>query len=289
VPLQAKVRINGSQQQTAWLTIYLPSVRDPDLQDDGTPWNQFWTKGAWGLYKFAVNASGREHANRDVPVQGISITTVPDHKTRICTAIALDGVWGNKRYESRTSQTLYDTGHWRSSAALGGELTLACDDAAIGKCVRWGYKPWTSAENAQGQQVDLRALHQACARAATADYCGDGQCQTYAGTTIWMRDIHGFTDEPGWTNVAIADPPFEASFDTGGAGCVARLRYATLPALCRAGVGRVCEPPDYESEFGPRKPVCRMQPIFSDLVEASQYGCNTTFDQLITVHSRFGL
>lgn len=64
-----------------------------------------------------------------------------------------------------------------------GVVTLACRDAALGKCVEWGYYPWEVGEH-----------HQACTRAARADYCGDGTAHTVDGLTIHVLDDIGVQD-----------------------------------------------------------------------------------------------
>ncbi len=49
-----------------------------------------------------------------------------------------------------------------------------CRDAALAKCVEWGYKPWTR-RSARGSTRPARAL-------VRADYCGDGVAHTQPGT-----------------------------------------------------------------------------------------------------------
>jgi hypothetical protein len=120
-------------------------------------------------------------------------------------ALAISGVWdasGTHRQEK-------------------GKLTLACENGAITKCIRWGYKPWAS-RNGQS----LAPLHQACTRMARADYCGNGTSHTREATTIDMYDALGVQQ---LTTVAVTgwDPErasFEAAWAPDGAVCLARTR-----------------------------------------------------------------
>jgi hypothetical protein len=59
-------------------------------------------------------------------------------------------------------------------------VTLACRDAAVGKCAEWGYYPWLMPE-----------YHQACTRMIRADYCGDGNSHTVDGVLIHVLDEIG--------------------------------------------------------------------------------------------------
>ncbi len=67
-----------------------------------------------------------------------------------------------------------------------GVVTFACRDAALGKCVEWGYAPWRTVGN-----TPLVDHHQTCTRASRADYCGDGSSHTANGTTIHVLDKLG--------------------------------------------------------------------------------------------------
>jgi hypothetical protein len=115
-------------------------------------------------------------------------------------------------------------GVWDASGArqeAAGKLTLACETGVITKCIRWGYKPWTSRD---GQS--LAELHQACTRMARADYCGDGQSHTREGTLIDMYDRMGVLaatteSSPEWDLSRVS---FEAAWAPDGATCLARTR-----------------------------------------------------------------
>jgi hypothetical protein len=108
-------------------------------------------------------------------------------------------------------------GSWRSDAAFqpgsdqpaANRVTFACTSGAIGKCVRFGYKPWKTHDG-----VALAPYHAACVRMVRADYCGDGRPHTVDGTRIDVWDHLGIQrrDQP-------ADHPevFEAAWSPTGA------------------------------------------------------------------------
>ncbi len=108
---------------------------------------------------------------------------------------------------------MFVPGHWDETGAHaidGDELTYACMDGVIAKCVSWGYAPWDVGPE----------LHQTCTRLARADYCGDGHPWTMNGTVIDVYDRLG-VQEP------ISDPEmsFEAAWGEDGALCVNATRY----------------------------------------------------------------
>ncbi|QRO02608.1 hypothetical protein JRI60_20905 [Archangium violaceum] len=115
-------------------------------------------------------------------------------------------------------------GTWDASGAhqdAPGKLTFACENGAITKCIRWGYKPWESRDG-----HSLADLHQACTRMARADYCGNGRSHTHQDTAIDMYDRLGVlarTTEAadGWDP---ARASFEAAWAPDGATCLARTR-----------------------------------------------------------------
>jgi hypothetical protein len=98
-----------------------------------------------------------------------------------------------------------------------GGFDLTCTSGAIGKCIRWGYRPWE--EQPGGPR--LAALHQACVRMARADYGGDGRASTRDGVHIDLYDDLGI-ETPG------GDPSlvFEAGWTEQGAVCVNHPRVA---------------------------------------------------------------
>jgi hypothetical protein len=120
-----------------------------------------------------------------------------------------------------------------------GVFELACTSGALGKCVRFGYRPWASADG-----TDLRGVYNACIRMVRADYCGDGTPTTNEGQRIDIYDDHGIQRPE---NEAAMD--FEAGWTANGAACVRHVRVkenVTLDALVAAcprlrnRVGPVC-------------------------------------------------
>jgi ADYC domain len=96
-----------------------------------------------------------------------------------------------------------------------GGFDLTCTSGAVGKCVRWGYRPW---EERPGGPP-LKALHQACVHMARADYGGDGYGSTRDGTLIFFCDRFGIH---ACGQGALMG--FEAGWGRDGATCVARPR-----------------------------------------------------------------
>jgi hypothetical protein len=104
-----------------------------------------------------------------------------------------------------------------------GVITLTCSSGAVGKCVRFGYKPW--AKGPRGE--DLTPYHAACVRMVRADYCGDDQPHTKNGTFIDLYDVLGIQKrEP-----EDAEFTFEAGWAPGGAVCVAHTRWSDVATL----------------------------------------------------------
>ncbi len=89
-------------------------------------------------------------------------------------------------------------------------VTFACRDAALAKCVEFGYEPWAEAGG-----DSLEDLHQACTRMVRADYCGDSVSHTVDGTGIHVLDQAG---------VQAVDPDIsyvvEAEWGPDGATCL---------------------------------------------------------------------
>src|SRR5262245_27249232 len=68
-------------------------------------------------------------------------------------------------------------------AAEPGVFELACTSGALGKCIRFGYRPW-----AFSQGLELREVYNACIRMVRADYCGNGSATTKDGQVIDIYD-----------------------------------------------------------------------------------------------------
>jgi hypothetical protein len=100
-------------------------------------------------------------------------------------------------------------------------VTLTCVSGAVGKCARFGYRPW--ARGPQGE--DLAPLHAACVRMARADYCGNGEAHTKEGTTIDTYDDVGVQTRGLAHDASFA---FEAGWTARGAVCVSHTRWPDL-------------------------------------------------------------
>jgi hypothetical protein len=154
-------------------------------------------------------------------------------------ALGADGAWrelcGPDPRGERWAFPL--AGRWTASGehrpAGPGVFNVTCSSGAVGKCVRFGYKPWATGPDG----TPLWAHHQACVRMMRADYCGDGTSFTRDGTLIDLYDRLGIQrDEPG------PGMRFEAGWGADGATCVARVRIpenATLEGLARRCPGRL--------------------------------------------------
>ncbi|HZI09027.1 MAG TPA: ADYC domain-containing protein [Myxococcus sp.] len=100
-------------------------------------------------------------------------------------------------------------------------FTFACEDAAIAKCVRFGYRPW--ATTADGRS--LADHHQACTRMVRADFCGDGTSHTVDGNWVNLHDAVGVQqDTEAWL--------LEAEWNADGALCVTSTTRATGQVSC---------------------------------------------------------
>jgi hypothetical protein len=108
-----------------------------------------------------------------------------------------------------------------------GVFELACTSGALGKCIRFGYRPWAFA-----QGLELREVYNACIRMVRADYCGNGTPTTKDGMRIDIYDDLGIQkpENEGETD-------FEAGWTEEGAACVRHVRVkenASLESLVAA-------------------------------------------------------
>ena len=120
-----------------------------------------------------------------------------------------------------------------------GVFELACTSGALGKCIRFGYRPWAFA-----QGLELREIYNACIRMVRADYCGNGTATTQEGRQIDIYDdlgIQRHENEPAMD--------FEAGWTEAGAACVRHTRVKenisleSLVAACprlKDRVGAAC-------------------------------------------------
>src|SRR5215510_11569816 len=107
-----------------------------------------------------------------------------------------------------------------------GGFDLACTSGAVGKCIRWGYRPWDE----QPGGPPLKALHRACIHMTRADYGGDDHPTAREGTLVHVCDRFG-------VRPCLKDVPllFEAAWGANGATCVARPRIADNVSLEELG------------------------------------------------------
>jgi hypothetical protein len=118
-------------------------------------------------------------------------------------------------------------------------FTFGCRSGAIAKCVLVGYRPWLPAQGA-APMVDV---HQACTRAITADFCGNGKPHTLNGTPINIVDQLAPPIRPQFIDVRL----YEAAWTRYGAYCLSHARWDFLQPEC-----------DMQSEPGiPRGPFSR--------------------------------
>jgi hypothetical protein len=116
-------------------------------------------------------------------------------------------------------------GAWTTTgehAPAPGSFSITCTAGAIGKCVRFGYRPWRTAPNGRV----LWDYHQACVRMMRADYCGDGVGHTRTGMPIDLYDRLGIQK-----NEAAPGMDFEAAWTPSGASCVRHVRIREESSL----------------------------------------------------------
>jgi hypothetical protein len=116
------------------------------------------------------------------------------------------------------------------------KFAFVCTNGTIAKCVRWGYRPWTSGWKngvTSGTKTSFAQYHQACVRAAMADYCGDGTSFTQDGTVVDIADYNvdafpGFIKRRRGMITPLAEDHSmanEAAFSTIGADWIDHYRY----------------------------------------------------------------
>lgn len=181
------------------------SYRITSLQEE-KPWEHLPAG-----YPYAVGTTylyGLEHQAKD----GTWVTSCGPDAADMAVAIPTEGTWDH------TGQKVYSRTHF----------TFACTSGVMGKCYRWGYRPWEPTAT-----PSMWDGHQACTRLARADYCGNGYSWTKDGTTINMWDAIG----PDVVMKIEADERyneaggflFEAGWDEGGARCLSHYRWYDLP------------------------------------------------------------
>lgn len=136
------------------------------------------------------------------------VTSCGEDGAAVSAAIPTDGAW------DATGAKLHSSTHF----------TFACTSGVMGKCYRWGYRPWVNAS--------FWDHHQTCTRMARADYCGDGYSWTKDGTTINFSDrmatpVQKMSDDAAYTEDGGFF--FEAGWGTSGARCLSHYRWYDLP------------------------------------------------------------
>ena len=148
------------------------------------------------------------------------------------------GAWGPYCAPDREGRTVAIPlqGSWDASRTHreSDEITFACINGALGKCVRWGYKPWKVVNG-----VSLADYHQACVHMTGADYCGDGRAHTRDGTFIDIYDNLGIQKrdpslglalEAAWSPrgaVYLKKPRLGETLESIAASCPDRLKGRT--------------------------------------------------------------
>jgi hypothetical protein len=106
----------------------------------------------------------------------------------------------------------------RQGFALQGQgrgIEFTCSAGAVGKCVRFGYRPWASGPDGK----NLAPQHAACVRMVRGDYGGANQPFTKDGMSIDVYDPEGI-QKPDMA----PEQTFEAGWSPEGAVCVHHVR-----------------------------------------------------------------
>jgi hypothetical protein len=153
------------------------------------------------------------------------------------TAIALAGSW-------------QATGEYVPSTT---QFTFACTNGVIAKCTRWGYRPYDRAQRdndpTPNNQVSLAPYHQACVRAAMADYCGNGTSMTKNGTLVDVFDYFSNNEMgfiPRLDGFVFPDHEHasafvtESYFDAHGATLIMTPRYRELQSTPAYNIEQTC-------------------------------------------------
>jgi hypothetical protein len=135
------------------------------------------------------------------------------------------------------SGTWDDDGAFVSSTT---EFTFGCTSGVIAKCTRWGYRPFGAASRL-GDLIPtpMAPYHQACLRAASADYCGMRHSFTRNGTLI---DIYDGAFVPSARSLFpdVTAVAWEAKFNPHGGVFVDHMRYQELAHIDGNDVSDVC-------------------------------------------------
>lgn len=115
-----------------------------------------------------------------------------------------------------------------------GTISFACQTAAIGGCINYGYNPWDTHLECN-HPTDPKNCHpanmwnvlQTCTRLKRADYCGTGRSHTMSGTEIWPAD---WMQPPITNDARVMMPTLEAIWNGNGVSCIIpeNLRHKEL-------------------------------------------------------------
>jgi hypothetical protein len=123
---------------------------------------------------------------------------------------------------------------------VSGKLEYTCTAGALGKCVRFGYRPWANGPDGKS----LGPVHAACVRMVRGDYGGANEPWTKDGMAIDVYDPQAI-QKPDMS----PDQDFEAGWGPDGAVCLHHVRVkenTNLAALeqkypkLRGKTGEIC-------------------------------------------------
>lgn len=107
---------------------------------------------------------------------------------------------------------------------VAGKLEFTCTAGALGKCVRFGYRPWTTGPDGKS----LAPLHAACVRMVRGDYGGANEPWTKDGMAIDVYDTLAI-QKPDMS----PDQHFEAGWGPDGAVCLHHVRVKENTTLAK--------------------------------------------------------
>jgi len=133
----------------------------------------------------------------------------PGVPKQICSAMPFGGIWNAQG----------------TAVADSTRFTFACTTGVITKCARWGYRPsGSSIPPGQTSRRSLSPYHQACVRAAAADYCGVRHSFTRNGTLVDIYD-HDFVPRAMDLYSHVTGLAWESGFAPDGAFMMDHMRY----------------------------------------------------------------
>jgi hypothetical protein len=237
---------NNASGACLQVLLAISDIVGPDRYPYNDPWVPKLDPASTLLYKITVETSD----GKTFPLCNPDIYGSPY-------AIAVDGTWDAIGNHSSTG---------------GSTITLGCLSGVVAKCYKWGYQPWQPSTGV----LSAADVHQACTRAARADYCGDGVSHTAQNTPIniydfsWFYPSYKVVPKPvrphhhiqGYlpNDPTFHDDIFEAGFGTSGALCLSHWRYNSLGVTPE----ELCPHPSVLFGPDPKKPrvtLCDTYPI----------------------------